>query len=535
MDQAAAAYEAGRPADAERILKTVLDNQPDNLGALVLMGMALDSQNQHQNAESYYQRALKIAPASAQVLNNFANHYIASGDRNRARDLYRKAIAVDVHHANANLQLAQMSVEDKQGQPALNYLNNLDGRAGLEPATLLLRARALGLCGRCSEASQTLRKLANGVADAQFGFSIGMAFAECKFYSDAEGAFSRASQADLQNFEILYNLGLAALRGGHLERAEGALESALKVRPGDPDASRAMAQTRIDLALLLFRGQGPDAALQKLDETPETERSGDYYLLRAQLLDAQGKVEEAAAALNQSLRTAPTRVDLYYEAVGFLLKHKLYHEAETFLEQASRVRPNDRDLLLAQALTLNLLRRNADSDALLAKIQEKWPDWDRVYLLKGMLLEISLKSAEARQTLDKAIALGARTPEAYYYDALAITHSAPQDSAAAENAIKHALALTSDDPYIYLLAGKISLAQKDYTAAVHHLLNATRLQPSLVPAHYALRHAYSALGEEEKSRAEMEAIKHIATETNGTDESRFAAEDFLFAVRPPGQ
>ena len=129
---------------------------------------------------------------------------------------------------------------------------------------------------------------------------------------------------------------MAALRGGHLERAEGALESALKVRPGDPDASRAMAQTRIDLALLLFRGQGPDAALQKLDETPETERSGDYYLLRAQLLDAQGKVEEAAAALNQSLRTAPTRVEIYYEAVGFLLKHKLYHEAETFLEQASR-------------------------------------------------------------------------------------------------------------------------------------------------------------------------------------------------------
>ena len=31
----------------------------------------------------------------------------------------------------------------------------------------------------------------------------------------------------------------------------------------------------------------------------------------------------------------------------------------------------------------------------------------------------------------------------------------------------------------------------------------------------------------------MEAIKHIATETNGTDEGRFAAEDFLFAVGRP--
>jgi tetratricopeptide (TPR) repeat protein len=171
---------------------------------------------------------------------------------------------------------------------------------------------------------------------------------------------------------------------------------------------------------------------------------------------------------------------------------------------------------------------------MLTEIQEKWPQWDRVYLVKGMLLEMALKSADARQTLEKAIALGANTPEAYYYEALAITQAAPQDLDAAQNAISHALALTSDDPYIYLLAGKISLSRKDYQAAVEHLLKATQLQPSLVPAHYALRHAYSALGEDQKSQAEMETIKHIASETNGTDESRFAVEDFLFAVRPPG-
>jgi tetratricopeptide (TPR) repeat protein len=216
------------------------------------------------------------------------------------------------------------------------------------------------------------------------------------------------------------------------------------------------------------------------------------------------------------------------------LKHKLYQEAETFLESASRVRPNDRDLLLAQAITLNLLRRNSDSEKMLAKIQEKWPQWNRVYLVKGVLLEIALKSGEARQTLEKAVGLGANTPEAYYYEALAITHAAPQDLEAAQSAIAHALTLGSDDPYIYLLAGKIAIARKDYPAAIKHLLNATRLYPSLVPAHYALRHAYSALGEHQKSEAEMETIKHIASETNGTDESRFAVEDFLFAVRPPG-
>jgi len=55
----------------------------------------LDAQRRYREAESYYQRVLKIAPDSALVLNNVANHYLASGNRSRARDLYGKAIAME--------------------------------------------------------------------------------------------------------------------------------------------------------------------------------------------------------------------------------------------------------------------------------------------------------------------------------------------------------------------------------------------------------------------------------------------------------
>jgi lipopolysaccharide biosynthesis regulator YciM len=154
--------------------------------------------------------------------------------------------------------------------------------------------------------------------------------------------------------------------------------------------------------------------------------------------------------------------------------------------------------------------------------------------LKGILLEIQLKSAEARQALETAIALGANTPEAFYYQALAITHSAPQDLGAAQSAIERAMALGPKDASIYLLAGKIAVSRKDYTEAVERLLEATRLQPSLIPAHYALRDAYAALGEQQKSRDELETIKHIAAETGGTGITPTPMEDLLFTVRPPG-
>ncbi len=185
-------------------------------------------------------------------------------------------------------------------------------------------------------------------------------------------------------------------------------------------------------------------------------------------------------------------------------------------------------------MTLDLLRRNVDSEKLLAQIQSRWPEWERPYLLKGIQLEIALNSAEARQALETAIALGANTPEAFYYEAQAILHSAPEDLESAQKAIARALALTSKDPYIYLLAGKIALERRDYASAVDKLLQSVRLEPELVPAHYALRDAYRALGEEDKSREELETIKRIGAQTAGEGSNPFSVGDFLFTVRPPG-
>ena len=87
------------------------------------------------------------------------NHYLASGDRQRARELYLKAIAADPHHVNANLQLAQMSVEERLGSEALAYLNRLEDAANSDVAALLVRAQAMALTGLCADAGRLLESL----------------------------------------------------------------------------------------------------------------------------------------------------------------------------------------------------------------------------------------------------------------------------------------------------------------------------------------------------------------------------------------
>jgi tetratricopeptide (TPR) repeat protein len=868
LDQASSAYQHGQPAESVRILDALLKSHPGEPGALTLMGAALDAEQRYDEAEKYYQRALKVASGSPQTLNNAANHYLAVGNRKRAAELYAKTVAINPQHANANLQLAQMSVDDQQGTRALAYLDRLGAADGAEAGILLLRARALALAGRCAEAGAILgqfEKAPNG--GAPLHFSVGMAQASCKLYDSAEASFTHALDEEPRSVEILYNLGLAALRAGHAARAQQALETALHERPEDVDAMCALAQVcvrqqrpvsaaallgkaeklaperadvvllfarvaaqlefyedsaaaydrylklkpedeiarrergfslalankveralgdlewyvarhprdgmgffelaiaqaskdreqaldslnaairldpalpparyarglvnieennssaaaedfrsflekepndyralahlgqaylamdkpgdaatvleravtlapdsplalvqyrralvrlgrkqeaadvlarlkatgpgkssrgrvgltgylnlppadqrahylanlrensaadaanvplkmrlarelladgntsealelldkmapdvldaaplaacgrmllefeeyaaarpflesalakaqssaaRVDLAIVIYHLEGPAAALKELDKTPTADDKGDYYLLRAQLLDAVGKFPEATEALNRGIRTAPTRPELYLQSAGFLLKHKRYDQALSLLESASRILPNNRDLLLAQAVTLAIIPRDQEAQEILAKIQTRWPEWDRPYLVNGIILEIQLRSAEAVQVLDTAIALGANTSQAYYYDALALTHAAPGDLERAQSAIERALALTSKDPYVYLLAGKISIARKQYSAGIEQLIAATRLLPTLIPAHYALRDAYKAAGDERRSAAEVETIQRIVDSNSAAERAPFPVEDFVFTVRPPG-
>lgn len=170
---------------------------------------------------------------------------------------------------------------------------------------------------------------------------------------------------------------------------------------------------------------------------------------------------------------------------------------------------------------------------LLAQIQSRWPEWDRPYLIHGIILENALKPAEAKRMLDTAIALGAHEADAYYYLALATTHATPEKFDDALKSVLQAVALRPDDPSVQWLAGKILLDAGKYARAVEHLTTAVRLEPKSVRAHYLLLTAYRELGDEAKSTAEAQLIERI-TQENPVAERPSSIERLLFAVRPPG-
>ena len=301
---------------------------------------------------------------------------------------------------------------------------------------------------------------------------------------------------------------------------------------------------KLDLAIAVFHSVSPAAGLAELDEIPADQRAGDYFILRAQILDSMGKTAEAVDSLNRGIRAAPRRADMYFEAAGFLIQHGQFTQASALLEDATRLIPDAPNLWLARAIALELPVAHGRSHAdevrseegmkVLTQIESRWPAWDLPYLVNGMILQDELKSKQAKQMLDLAIALGCREADAYYYDALAITNMTPVNLPEAQKAISQAVTLNPDDAASRALAGQILLDEGNYQGAVRELLAAVQVQPTLYLAHGLLRTAYLKMGESDKAAEESNQMARLAKPSSEPDQATSSMERLLFTVHVPG-
>jgi tetratricopeptide (TPR) repeat protein len=158
----------------------------------------------------------------------------------------------------------------------------------------------------------------------------------------------------------------------------------------------------LDLAIAVFFLESPAAALTTLEQVPEKERSGDYLLLKAQILDVAGRGAEAEKVLDQGRQLSISRPSLARQAALLLVRHD---RKDAALELLSNASGNDPDLLLTRSIVLALMDRTSAADTVLKEIESQWPEWDRPYLVHGLLLE-HWQPAEAKRKLQTAAALG---------------------------------------------------------------------------------------------------------------------------------
>ena len=204
---------------------------------------------------------------------------------------------------------------------------------------------------------------------------------------------------------VLADAGRALLEARQYAAARELLEKAVT----------AAADVALDLAIAAFHASGPDEGTRLLDAVPDAARGGDYYLARAEMLDASGNAAESAAALEQALRASPRRIGLYLDACGFLLRKGRTSDALRVSGEAMQAFAKERQILLLRAVVLEQAGRTGEAQGLLVQIQNRWPEWQAAWTADGIILGTHGHRAAARAALETALALGAHSPEVQRY------------------------------------------------------------------------------------------------------------------------
>lgn len=500
--------------------------QPDFTAAYYARGVLLYGQNQPEAALADFLFAAGREADNPAVLDQLGRTYLA---------LDRAAEAV----------------------PVLRKAAELNPK---EPRTLMHLGRALSETGQTEEARQVMARFraltpdsARGMPAA--GFVELLALPPEQQYARYRARVEKAIRTDPNDVPAKLRYLMVLLGDEEWLKAEAVAREIVALKPQPSlvaEAGRALldagryaaakevlaqcsgaASAALDLAIAVFHADGADASLEAMEAMPEAQRDGDYYLARAQMLDNNGRFEDAAAAVDQALHAAPSRAELYYQASLFLIKNGRVPSALQLLDQATRTVPDHPSLLLTKAITLELASRGPQAEALLQQIERRWPEWPGVQLVHGIILQKRRNTQEALRKLTAAIALGAREPAAYYYLAEATLQARPDDTEAARKAVREALALDPRDPWAHALAGRIAFERDEYENALAELREAVRLQPRMVQAHYNLARVYQELGRSAEARREIDEVRTLRERFPNEPDDPDLLHSNLFAVDPP--
>ena len=270
LKTAEAHYQAGRMAQAEAVLRQLLQQQPNHSEALHALGLVAFRAGKIEAAVQLIEQALIVNPNVALHQQNIAAMYRQTGKLDKAIEHGKTALSLKPDHAmtHNNLGVAYYDVRD--------FASSL---ASYNQAIVLNPEYSEALSNR----SNVLRHFQR--------------------FAEAEADCRRALEINPKNWEAHNNLG-SVLRA--LERpaeAEQAFRLALALKPNDRDAMH-------NLILVLKEqnkyAEGLAAAEQALQAYPD---SADALCIAGAIYLEMKNVAAAQRVINQSLAIDPDRAD----------------------------------------------------------------------------------------------------------------------------------------------------------------------------------------------------------------------------------
>jgi len=464
----------------------------------------LDAEGKCEEAEQYYRTTLAQGSPSPALLNNAGNHYLVCGQPGKAQAYFEKLLKINPLHQNANLQLARIAAEQKQGKKALEYLAQVKE---VDPQVLLLRAEALYWAGNKDESESILGRVAKESSnDPRLLFLLGLSCARLALYDRAETSFNDALVLAPGSFDILYNLGRAAARAQHYDRAQRSLEAALKIRPDDVDLM-------LELGRLLAARQDYIRAFFLLVQARQkAPHRTDVLLMLAQAAQDAGYFEDSAAAYDEYLRLRPDDETARRDrALASGQTESRREEAGKELAWYLKKHPDDP---IGHYIYARVFWWNKPEESLvhLSEAVRLAPDSVQIRFSRAWILQ---RLGQPAESLTDLVAANRLEPDnVRILDLMALAHLSLEQPAEAEKALRQALAKAPDDPEVVMHMGRALMALGREAEAQSFMDKYQKIRPQALPGlrKYSGMIEMAALSAQEQRKREIDRFRRDARE-----------------------
>jgi tetratricopeptide (TPR) repeat protein len=377
---AAAAQQLGRSADALAYVDRAVERNKRDAALHSLRGTILRALNREQDALAALEQAAQLAPRDSRIQFSLGNLLYAVGRKDESIIVYRKAADLDRSFLVAYYNLGAVLFDVGRYDEALKAY-----KVALEPIEQAFAK---------NDAVEPIHARAYA--------NLGAIYLRQQQWAPAIDAYGKALRLDPNNAGAHYNLGFIHFTTNRDAPAEESYGRALALDPALPLAYLHLGQIayrRGDFARAVttltegksrFEGESKIAALQTLG--------------RAEL--GRGNRGAAAAAFEEVLRDKANDLESLVQLGRIYRIERKSADAAKLLEQAQRVAPDNRAVMLERAL---LAREGGDltqERTLTEEILRREPNRADLWPLRANLVFIHLRQnnvAEARKQLDAVI------------------------------------------------------------------------------------------------------------------------------------
>lgn len=328
-------HRAGRLAQAERVYRQILADDPGHAGSLHFLGVIAHQSGQSDAALDLIGRALAADPGSAAAHINFANVLKDLGKLEPAISHYQQALDLKPDNAEAHYAIGVAAhLLGDADRAMVHYQRALELRSDIVEARLNL-ATILADRGDLEAAISHYRRALELRPDylaAQM--NLGIALSRRGDPAGAMACFERAAELAPDHVPAHINLAMSLVEQGRPEMALRSYERAIALAPTD-------AELRSSFGAAF-------AALGKFDEAQRHYQSAlalrpGYAAAHMNLgaaLREQGRLDEAAAQFRHALDQDPALADAHYNLGLVLQQLGKPGEAAACLEHTLVLKPD---------------------------------------------------------------------------------------------------------------------------------------------------------------------------------------------------